>query len=187
MEDEVPLEPPKKRTLSPEALEKLQAARVKALEVRRANKLKYDQKVLEQLKESKEKDEAKAKEPEPVKRPKGRPKKEIVKTTEEEPSDTDFHHFPKKSKPKKLRKQTKIIIDNDSESDSDDDEPAIVIKTKKKKKKQIAPEPPTPKPEEPSIHDMSPAPITDIRPAEVIPLNPTPPPLKRMPLWMAWK
>jgi hypothetical protein len=141
---------------------------------------------LEQLKESKEKDEAKAKEPEPIKRPKGRPKKEIVKTadTEEEASETDFHHAPKKSKPKKLRKQTKIIIDNDSSTDSDDDEPAIIIKTKKKKKKQVAPEP---KPEQDiSPHDMSPSPITDVRFAEVIPMNPVPPPPRRQPAWMGW-
>jgi len=181
---EVPVIAPKKRTLSPEALEKLQAARVKALEVRRAKKLKYDAGVLAQIKEDKEK----VKDPLP-KKAVGRPKKEkeIKKTsareTEDEASDTDFHNFPKKSKPKKLRKQTKIIIDNDSESDSDDDEPAIIIKTKKKKKKATI----TPVPQAESNEPVEPridAPMPELN--EPVPQSvPLPPP--RQPAWMSFR
>tara|TARA_R110000765_G_scaffold162808_3_gene267594 strand:- start:314 stop:889 length:576 start_codon:yes stop_codon:yes gene_type:complete len=134
--DENTPEVPKKRTLSPEALEKLQEARKKALEIKKQNKLANDKMLLKKLVEKKEKDAEDAVEAvveDKKKHTKTKTKK--VKDRQDPEESTDDEHVKPKIKPKKVRNQTRIIIDNDSSSDSDDDSPVLILRTKKGKKK----------------------------------------------------
>jgi len=134
--DENTPEVPKKRTLSPEALAKLQEARKKALEVKKQNKLANDKMLLKKLEEKKEKDADDAVEAvveDKKKHTKTKTKK--VKDHRDPEETTDDEHVKPKIKPKKVRNQTRIIIDNDSSSDSEDDSPVLILKTKKGKRK----------------------------------------------------
>jgi len=131
--DENTPEVPKKRTLSPEALAKLQEARKKALEVKKQNKLANDKMLLKKLEEKKEKDADDA--VEAVVEDKKKHTKTKTKKVKDPEETTDDEHVKPKIKPKKARNQTRIIIDNDSSSDSEDDSPVLILKTKKGKRK----------------------------------------------------
>jgi hypothetical protein len=128
-----------KRTMSPEALEKLAAARVKAFAVKAENKairLKNAEIMEEQVKvESLVKLKAKA-----TKKVAARPV--VVEHVEPDPVEPEPEPEPVK-KTKKNKKKPVVIIENDDSSSDEEADNVIYIKRRSSKKK-APPEPPPP-------------------------------------------
>ena len=151
--------PKPKRVMTPEQLEKLAAARIKAKAVRDAmkdenddHKIRILQAKMDAIKKTSKK---KPEPPEPI------PELEEVplvpeQMTEPEPEPVQCTK-PVKQKPKKGKKPVVIVDDSGSESSSDDNDNSNVIYIRRKKKKQNAPPPPPQMSQAPQPSSMSPA------------------------------
>ena len=157
----VPDGPKPKRVMTPEQLEKLAAARIKAKAVRDAmkdenddHKIRILQAKMDAIKKTSKK---KPDPPEPIPELK---KEELVpeQMTEPEPEPEPVAK-PVKQKPKKGKKPVVIVDDSGSESSSDDNDNSNVIYIRRKKKKHNvnAPPPPPQMSQAPQPSSMSPA------------------------------
>ena len=165
--------PKPKRVMTPEQLEKLAAARIKAKAVRDAmkdenddHKIRILQAKMDAIKKTSKK---KPDPPEPIPDlepeelvPEQMPEPEAPTSPEpqmtEQMTEPEPVTKPVKQKPKKGKKPVVIVDDSNSDSSSDDNDNSNVIYIRRKKKKQTSAPPPRPQmPQAPQLPPMSPA------------------------------
>ena len=165
---ETPDAPKTKRVMTPDQLEKLAQARVKAAEVRQALKDGREDTQLTVLQAKMDKIKSKKtqpKDPEPI--PEEPPEMTSVPTPDEE-TDPDKEEKIVKPEPQckvepvceagipieKMKKKTKkkvIVMPSSDTSDSEDDSNVIFVKKTSRKKKEVPVPPPQPPPPAPKV------------------------------------